>query len=568
MDAEIELENILQCIDRNRSDQIAIDHADTVLRSFALDSLKHTMDWRLFIVREVHLGGIIMAKTVFLDGNSLTVDEVVEVCRNGAKVALTKDAKKAIQISRSIVDKHIENHDAIYGLSTGFGKFVSVAIPEEDLDKLQYNLIVSDACGVGRPFPEDVTRAIMLLRVNALAKGFSGIRLSTVETLMEMLNKGVHPVIPEKGSVGSSGDLCPLAHMVMPMIGEGEAVYQGKVYAGAEAMKAAGIPIVTLKAKEGLALINGTCAMMGVASLAIHDAEVLVKTADIAAMLTVDSLEGIVDPYDPRIQQIRPHSGQIDAASNLRQILAGSKLAVHQSKDRIQDAYTLRCLPQIHGASRMAYDYVRKVIETEINSVTDNPLIFPDNGDIFSGGNFHGQPVSVAMSTLGLAMAEYADVSERRIERLVNPQLSGMKGFLTPVEGINDGYMVAQYAAAALVSENKILSHPACVDSIPTCANQEDHVSFGTIASRNAAQIINHVQHVLAIELMCGAQAADFKDPEKLAPGTKAAYDLVRSEVSFMDTDRTIYLDTNKVVALIQSGKILEAVENAVGKLK
>lgn len=506
--------------------------------------------------------------TVYLDGNSLTVDEIVAVCRQGAKVALKEEAQKAIQISRDIVDKHVANHEAIYGLSTGFGKFVSVAIPEEDLDKLQYNLIVSDACGVGDPFPEDVTRAIMLLRANALAKGFSGIRLSTVETLLEMLNKGVHPVIPEKGSVGSSGDLCPLAHMVMPMIGEGEAVYQGKTLPGAEAMKAAGIGIVTLKAKEGLALINGTCAMMGVASLAIHDAEVALKTADIAAMLTVDSLEGIVDPYDPRIQQIRPHSGQIDAAANFRKLLDGSKLTVHQGPVRIQDAYTLRCLPQIHGASRMAYDYVRTVIETEINSVTDNPLIFPDNGDIFSGGNFHGQPVSVAMSTLGLAMAEYANVSERRIERLVNPQLSGMKGFLTPVEGINDGYMVAQYAAAALVSENKILAHPACVDSIPTCANQEDHVSFGTIAARNAAKIIDHVQHVLAIELLCGAQAADFKGPDKLAPATKAAYDTVRSEVPFMETDRAIYLDTNKVVAQLKSGKILDAVEAVTGKLK
>lgn len=509
-----------------------------------------------------------MSDMIYLDGNSLTVDDVIAISRSHVKVALTEDAKKAIQISRDIVDRHVANHEAIYGLSTGFGKFVNVAISEEDLDKLQYNLIVSDACGIGRPFPEDVTRAIMLLRANALAKGFSGIRLSTVETLLEMLNRGVHPVIPEKGSVGSSGDLCPLAHMVLPMIGEGEAVYQGKFMPGAEAMKAAGIPLVTLKAKEGLALINGTCAMTGVASLAIHDAGVAIKTADIAAMLTVDALEGIVDPYDPRIQEIRPHSGQIDAAANFRQILAGSKLTVHQGSVRIQDAYTLRCLPQIHGASRMAYDYARQVIETEINAVTDNPLIFPDNGDIFSGGNFHGQPVSIAMSTLGLAMAEYANVSERRIERMVNPQLSGMNGFLTPVEGLNDGYMVAQYAAAALVSENKILAHPACVDSIPTCANQEDHVSFGTIAARNAAQIIDHVQHVLAIELLCGAQAADFKNPDKLAPGTRAAYSLLRSEVPFMESDRAIYLDTNKVAAQIRDGKYVTAVEAAVGTLK
>lgn len=508
-----------------------------------------------------------MKEIIYLDGNSLSVEDVVDVARHGVKVALTEEAKKAINISRAIVDKNVNEHKVVYGLSTGFGKFVNVAIPEEDLDKLQYNLIVSDACGVGDPFKPDVTRAIMLLRVNALAKGFSGIRLSTVETLIEMLNRGVYPVIPEKGSVGSSGDLCPLAHMVMPMIGEGEAVYQGKTMPGAEAMKAAGIPLVTLKAKEGLALINGTCAMMGVATLAIYDAGIVIKTADIAASMTVDALEGIVDPYDPRVHMIRPHSGQINVASNFRQILSDSKLAVHQSEIRVQDAYTLRCLPQIHGASRMAYDYVRKVIETEINSVTDNPLIFPDNGDIFSGGNFHGQPVAIAMDTLGIAMSEYANVSERRIERMVNPQLSGLPGFLTPVEGINDGFMVAQYAAAALVSENKVLAHPASVDSIPTSANQEDHVSMGTIASRKAATIINHVQHVLAIEMICAAQAADFKDVSKLASGTKAAYDLLRSEVSFMDSDRAIYLDTNKVVAQIQAGKYVDVVESVVGTL-
>lgn len=382
-----------------------------------------------------------MEKTVYLDGNSLTLEDVVAICRHGAKVALTEEAKKAIQISRDIVEKNIAEEKVVYGLNTGFGKFVNVAIPEAELDQLQYNLIVSDACGVGDPFKEDVTRAIMLLRANALAKGFSGIRLSTVETLLEMLNRGVHPVIPEKGSVGSSGDLCPLAHMVMPMIGEGEAVYQGKVMSGKEAMEAAGIPIVRLKAKEGLALINGTCAMMGVASLAVYDAGIIIKTADISASLTVDALEGIVDPYDPRIQEIRPHSGQINVAANFRKLLEGSQLTVHQGRVRVQDAYTLRCLPQIHGASRMAYDYVKQVIETEINSVTDNPLIFPDNGDIFSGGNFHGQPVAVAMDTLGIAIAEYANVAERRVERLVNPQLSGLPGFLTPVEGINDGFM-------------------------------------------------------------------------------------------------------------------------------
>lgn len=504
---------------------------------------------------------------IYLDGNSLTIKDIVAIARNKEKVGLSKEAEKQMQISRDIVEKNIEEKKVIYGLNTGFGKFVNVAISDDDLDRLQLNLILSDAVGVGDPFPQDVTRAIMLLRINALAKGFSGVRLLMVETMIAMLNHGVHPVIPEKGSVGSSGDLCPLAHMVLPMIGEGEAEYQGQVLSGREAMEAAGIPVITLKAKEGLALINGTCAMLGVASLAIYDAQILVKTADVTAALTVDALEGIIDAFDPRIQIVRPHKGQIDVAANLRQILSGSRLTTRQGQIRVQDAYSLRCLPQIHGASRLAFDYVKNVIETEINSVTDNPLIFPDNGDIFSGGNFHGQPVAIAMDTLGIAMAEYANVSERRIERMVNPALSGLPGFLTVEEGINDGFMVAQYSAAALVSENKVLAHPASVDSIPTSANQEDHVSMGTIAARKAATIINHVQNVLAIELICAAQAVDFKDKDKLGKGTRAAYDVIRSQVTFMATDRAIYKDMRKIFALLKDGAILEAAESAVGTL-
>ncbi len=531
-------------------------------------SFRRTLCLRDTRKRQIKERSSSMQRIIYIDGNSLTLEEIVQVTRQRAAVALTEEAKQAIQKSRAIVEKNIAEQRVVYGLNTGFGKFVNVAISDEQLDRLQYNLIVSDAVGVGAPFPEDVARSIMLLRVNALAKGYSGIRLSTVETLIEMLNRGVTPKIPEKGSVGSSGDLCPLAHMVLPMIGEGEAFYQGEEMPGRAAMEAAGIPVVVLKAKEGLALINGTCAMMGVASLAVYDAGLLLKTADISACMTVDALEGIIDPYDPRVQEIRPHAGQIDAAANFRQILAGSGLTVHQGAVRVQDAYTLRCLPQIHGASRLAYDYVRAVIETEVNSVTDNPLIMPDNGDIISGGNFHGQPVAIAMDTLGICVAEYANVAERRIERMVNPQLSGMPGFLTPKEGINDGFMVAQYAAAALVSENKVLAHPACVDSIPTSANQEDHVSMGTIAARKAATIIGHAQEVLAIEMLCSAQAADFKDAAKLAPGTRAAYDVIRSEVGFMEEDRAIYPDKDRIVKMIRDGRIVEAVERTVGTLR
>ena len=504
---------------------------------------------------------------VLVDGSSLTIEQLVSVARNGEKVGLSAAGKKNIERSRKIVEDKIKAGNVIYGLNTGFGKFSNVAISDKDLDKLQYNLIVSDAVGVGDPFPTDVVRAIILLRVNALAKGFSGIRLETVKTMIEMLNRGVHPVIPEKGSVGSSGDLCPLAHMVMPMIGEGEAEYNGKVMSGKAAMKAAGIPTITLKAKEGLALINGTCAMLGVGALAVYDAGIVLKTADIAAALTCDALEGITDAYDPRIQKVRPHKGQIQTAANLLKILKGSKQTTKQGETHLQDAYTLRCIPQIHGGSRQAYDYVRGVVETEINAVTDNPLIFPDNGDIFSGGNFHGQPVAIAMDTLGIAMAEYANVAERRIERMVNPQLSGLPGFLCVTEGIQDGFMVLQYAAAALVSENQVRAHPASVDSIPTSANQEDHVSFGTIAARKAATIINHTQNVLAMELIIASQAADFKDPKKLGKGSKAAYQSVRKDVTFMDDDRAIYKDTEKILKQVQSGKIVDVVEKAVGKL-
>lgn len=502
---------------------------------------------------------------IYLDGSSLTIDQVVEIARNKAEVGLSEEAKKNIQISRDIVEKNIEEKKVIYGLNTGFGKFVNVAISENELDKLQLNLILSDAVGVGDPFKQDVTRAIMLLRVNALAKGFSGIRLSTVETMIAMLNKGVHPVIPEKGSVGSSGDLCPLAHMVLPMIGEGEAEYQGKVMEGREAMEAAGIPVVTLKAKEGLALINGTCAMLGVASLAIHDAEILTKMADITSALTVDSLEGIIDPYDPRIQMVRPHKGQIDVAANMLQILQDSKLTTRQGQIRVQDAYSLRCCPQIHGASKDAVNYVKEHVNIEINSVTDNPIIFKDDRAGISGGNFHGQPMALSFDFLKIAESELANVAERRIERLVNPAYSGLPAFLTPNGGVNSGFMIVQYSAAALVSENKVLAHPASVDSIPSSAGQEDHVSMGTIAARQAGEIGRNVRRVLAMDLMVACQGIDMRGNKGLGKGTQAAYDLVRKEVARLEEDRPLYDDINYCENIIADGSLVKAVEEAIG---
>lgn len=511
-----------------------------------------------------------MHNTIYLNGETTTIADVVAVARDRAPVALTDTAAERIERSRKQVEDSIARGDVIYGLNTGFGKFSNVAIDEDQLDELQLRLIYADCVGVGAPFSTEVVRAIMLLRINALARGCSGIRLSTVQTLLGMLNKGVHPIIRQKGSVGSSGDLCPLAHMVMPMIGDGEAEYEGEALPGAEAMRRAGLQPVALKAKEGLALINGTCAMMGVAVLAVHDAMDLVKTADIAAALSAEALRGITDPYDRRVHEARPHSGQLNVAENMLALTKGSKLTTRQGELRVQDAYTLRCVPQIHGASRLALDYVRGVIETEINSATDNPLIFLDNGDVISGGNFHGQPVAIAMDTLGIAVAELANVSERRIERLVNPALSeGLPAFLVSEGGLNCGFMVAQYAAAALVSENKILAHPASVDSIPTSANQEDHVSFGTIAARKAGEIIAHTYQVLGIELLCAAQGVDLRaGGDKLGAGTKPAFTHIRAAAGFMHKDIPIYRDMDAVQEAIGHGRLVKAVEDDIGELK
>ncbi len=408
-------------------------------------------------------------------------------------------------------------------------------------------------------------------RINSIAKGYSGVCIETVQTMADMLNKGVHPIVREKGSVGSSGDLCPLAHMVLVLMGEGEAEYQGEVMSGAKAMELAGIKPVELKAKEGLGLINGTQAMMGVAVHAVYDSLVLLKSADIIGALTMEALYGVIDAFDPRLHaDARPHSGQVFVAENINHLTTNSKCVTRQGEKRMQDAYTIRCIPQVHGASRLAIDYVKSVIETELNAATDNPLIFPegDNPAAISGGNFHGQPIAIAMDTLGIAIAEYANISERRIERLVNPDLSGLPAFLVKNGGINTGFMVPQYAAASVVSENKILAHPASVDSIPTSANQEDHVSFGTIASRKARQIIEHTQYVLGIEWICAAQGIDFNSPEMLGDGTKKAYEILREKVTFMEDDRVLYHDQDNAKKLIADGVLLNGVEAVIGELK
>ncbi|SET69527.1 histidine ammonia-lyase [Natronincola peptidivorans] len=498
---------------------------------------------------------------IWIDGDSLTLEEIIQVARDNYPVDITADAMEKVNKTRKLVDDYVEDEKIVYGITTGFGKFSDVAISKEETETLQRNLIISHACGVGNPFSEETVRAIMLLRANALAKGYSGIRLSTLETLIEMLNKGVHPIIPEKGSLGASGDLAPLSHMVLVMMGEGEAIYGGNRMTGKEAMETADIATIRLTSKEGLALINGTQVMTAVGALTVYDSKQLLKLVDIAAALTVEAQRGIIDAYDWKVHHVRPHEGQQQTAKNLLSLLEGSTFTTRQGELRVQDAYTLRCIPQIHGASRDAINYVEAKINIEINSATDNPLIFTEEGEVISGGNFHGQPLALSFDFLGIAIAELANVSERRIERLVNPQLSGLPAFLTAKGGLNSGFMIAQYAAAALVSENKVLAHPASVDSIPSSANQEDHVSMGTIAARKAKEIYENTVNVLAIELMVAAQAIDFHKDHKLGKGTSEAYRIIRDHISILQEDRVMYEDINRSAALVTTHEIVKGVE-------
>ncbi|MCX7951468.1 MAG: histidine ammonia-lyase [Clostridiales bacterium] len=502
---------------------------------------------------------------IIIDGEHLTIEDVVKVAREGYRVELADEAKKRVKMAREVVDRYVAEGKVVYGITTGFGKFSDVVISKEEAKKLQRNLIVSHACGVGDEFPEEVVRAIMLLRANALSKGYSGVRLETLETLIEMLNKGVHPVIYEKGSLGASGDLAPLSHMVLVMIGEGEAYFNGEKLSGKDALLKAGIKEVELVEKEGLALINGTQVMTAVGTLALYDAINLSKAADIVASHTIEALRGITDAYYYKVHNVRPQVGQLKSAQNLLRILEDSKLTTKQGELRVQDAYTLRCIPQVHGASKDAIEYVKRVVEIEINSATDNPLIFADEDRVISGGNFHGQPMALAMDFLGIAISELANISERRIERLVNYQLNDLPAFLTKKGGLNSGFMIAQYSAAALVSENKVLAHPASVDSIPSSANQEDHVSMGTIAARKARSIIYNAKKVLGIEYLAACQAIDLRGKYELGKGTSVGFNLLREHVPMLNDDRVMYVDINRAAALLT--ELVNKVEEKIGEL-
>lgn len=505
-------------------------------------------------------------------GEHLSIADVVAVARERAQVALSSAARERIARSRDVVDRVVREGGTVYGITTGVGELAGVRISPDQSAQLQVNIVRSHSAGVGDPLPEDVVRAMMLLRAHALALGYSGVREPPITLLLEMLNHGLHPVIPAQGSVGASGDLAPLAHLALALIGEGEARLDGRVLSTARAMAEVRLHPLVLQSKEGVALINGTQLMTACGGLALHDARMLLACADIAGAMTFEALRGLVDAFDVRLHELRPHPGQGKSAANLRRLLSGSSSSgtdsTHTARSmKVQDAYSLRCIPQVHGASRDAVDYVSQVLEIEINAATDNPLIFPDDGQIISGGNFHGQPVALALDVLAIAVSELASISERRIERLVNPHLSGLPAFLTQDGGLHSGFMLAQYTAAALVSENKVLSHPASVDSIPTSANQEDHVSMGAVAARKALQVIRHAQQVIGIELLCSAQALDLRPPARQGAGTRPAYEAVRKAVSKMDGDRVLAQDLAAGADLVRSGSVVRAVERAIGEL-
>jgi histidine ammonia-lyase len=508
-----------------------------------------------------------LTKAVVINGETLTINDVVAVARHNASVTISEEAETKIERTYDTLQRLVEQDQVIYGVTTGFGALGNVPIRPKDIKKLQVNLIRSHASGVGRPLSAEIVRALMLLRANTLTKGHSGVRLETVKTLVQMVNEGVHPIIPEKGSVGASGDLAPLSHMVLVMIGEGVAEFQGTILEGKEAMHQARISPITLEAKEGVALNNGTQMMTAIAALAVHDAQTLIDTAEVAAALSLEALCGTIDAFDKKIHDAKPHEGQMKSASNIRKLLAQSTL-VESSQESAkkrgypQDPYSLRCIPQVLGAVRTAIDHVEDIVQLEINSATDNPLVFPNGQECLSGGNFHGQPISLAMDYLATALATVGNFSERRTAMLLDERLSrGLPPFLISdqaAKGVRSGLMTVQYTAAALASENKSLAHPASVDSIPTSANFEDFVSMGPIAARKAMEILRNTEYIVAIELLTATQGVDFRGAEKLGFGTRKAHRRLRQKVTPLEDDRVISKDIEAVVELIKQKQFID----------
>jgi histidine ammonia-lyase len=505
--------------------------------------------------------------SVTLGAQKLTLNQVVRVA-HGEAAALSTEARNRMCDSRALVEACARASTPVYGVTTGFGALAEVRVQDHEILALQRNLVLSHAAGVGRPLSRPETRAMMLLRAQTLALGYSGVRPEVVNLLVTMLNRGVHPQIPEKGSVGASGDLAPLAHLALGMLGEGLAEFEGATLPAADALRRASLQPIVLQVKEGLSLVNGTQAMSAVGGLATMRALELCKLADIVGAMTLEGLNGHLDPFDARIQHVRPHPGQATCAGNIRRLCAGSQIAVAGGFGRkVQDPYSLRCMPQVHGASRDGLGYTEDVLGREINSATDNPLVFAQAEQILSGGNFHGQPLAMALDFAAIAVAELANISERRVEQLVNPSLSGLPPFLVPASGIHSGYMIAQVTAASLVNENKMLAYPASVDSIPGSASREDHVSMGMTSARKLREVVDNTFTVLAVEMLCAAQAIDLRKPERLGEGSAAAHRRIREAVPTLEQDRLLARDIEAMLALARRGDVTEAVQEAIGAL-
>ena len=505
-----------------------------------------------------------------LTGEDLTVEDVWALAVEGRPAALSDEARGKMRAARELVERAAHGAtEHTYGVNTGFGRFVSKSIPEELTEELQLRLLRSHACGVGEPYPDEIVRAAMVLRANALAKGYSGARVETVELLLECLNRGVLPHVPSRGSVGASGDLAPLAHLALPLIGEGEAWFDGERLPGGEALDRAGLEPLRLRAKEGLSLVNGTQFMTAFGALGLSRAQRLAKTADLACALSLEALQGSRASFLPQIHSLRPLRGQRSSAENLYRLLEGSAIIEsHRWCDKVQDAYSLRCAPQVHGASRDLLDYVGYTVSAELNAATDNPLVLVQDEMLVSNGNFHGQPLAFALDVLAMAVSELASISERRIERLVNPNLSdGLPAFLTAEGGLNSGFMIPQYVAAALVSENKSLCHPASVDSIPTSAGQEDHVSMGNASGLKAWVVLGNAECALAIELLAGAQGVEFLAPLEPGVGAAATRRAVRELSSRLVEDRPLSAEIELVAAAIRDGSLVARIEGEIGEL-
>lgn len=507
------------------------------------------------------------ASTVAVDGVSLSLEDVLRVARSGARVVLADEAKARMARARALVEAKAAGGEAVYGLNTGFGALKNVRIPAADLKALQVNLIRSHCVGIGPPLIDEEVRALMLLRANTIATGRSGVRISTVELVLDMLNAGIHPVIPSKGSVGASGDLAPLAHTALAMIGEGQVTVGGRRMDSAVALRQAGLAPLQLEAKEGLGLVNGTQAMTALGILAVCDAEELCFLADLVGATSVEGFRGTPVAFDARIQAVRGHPGQRQSAELLRRFLEASEVVEsHKDCEAVQDPYSFRCMPQVHGATRDVVAFARQTMERELNSGTDNPLVFaePGEGDeLLSGGNFHGQPIALALDFLAMGVSELASISDRRVEQLIDPKLSGHPAFLVKSSGLNSGFMMAQVTAASLVNENRVLCTPASIDSIPTSANQEDHVSMGMTSARKVREVIRNTRYCLAIELLCGCQALDLIG---LRPGrgVLAAHQALRGVVPHLDVDRALHLDIEACATLMETGELSRVVRSAI----